>query len=97
MVKARKRESELTLKTATIRCERLTQPVVCAVLNSSQGEACILVASTKGYPDDFELTMDVDGATHVCRVVWRTETRLGVSFRQGLGGAERVGRIVEGG
>jgi hypothetical protein len=36
MVKLSKRESELALKSATIRCERVTQAVVCAVLNSSQ-------------------------------------------------------------
>jgi hypothetical protein len=87
MVKSTKRESELALKSATIRCERVTQAVVCAVLNSSQNEACILVTSTQGYPDDFELTMDVDGTTHVCRVLWRTGTRLDVSFRQEFGDA----------
>jgi hypothetical protein len=90
MVKSSKRQSELALKTATIRCERVTQSVACAVLNSSQNEACMLVASTQGYPDDFELTMDADGTTHVCRVLWRTGTRLGVLFRQEFGDAAGI-------
>jgi hypothetical protein len=66
------------------------QAVVCAVLNTSQAGACILVASAEGYPDDFNLIMDADGTTHACHVVWRTRTRLGVSFRQASGPADGV-------
>ena len=44
MVGSRRHERVPILKTATIQCECVEQAVVCAVLNTSQAGACILVA-----------------------------------------------------
>ena len=51
----------------------------CTVRNMSDAGARLRVASIIGIPDAFELAMD-DGRNIDCRVVWRTETELGVSF-----------------
>jgi hypothetical protein len=81
MAELRRHQRTGNLKTATIRYGEMTESVICTVVNLSQGGACIFMRQTDGVPDDFQLTMDADGTTHACRAIWRTKTRLGVSFR----------------
>ncbi|EJW11848.1 hypothetical protein A33M_2721 [Rhodovulum sp. PH10] len=68
------------MKTARIALGPKTPKIECAVRNLSEGGACLHVHSgTFGIPREFQLVFE-SGATHPCRVVWRTEQRLGVSF-----------------
>jgi hypothetical protein len=71
---------ELTLKTAKLHFEG-AEPIACAVLNVSHTGACILLSSTEGIPDAFELVLDFGGPTHVCSVAWRSKFKLGVWYR----------------
>jgi hypothetical protein len=50
----------------------------CTVRNLSGAGACLEVSTTYGMPGNFGLM--IDGARYSCRIVWRTETRLGVAF-----------------
>jgi hypothetical protein len=63
----------------------MSAPVACAILNQSRTGACLLVASTDGIPDTFDLVIDVaesesesPGTASACSVMWRTATRVGV-------------------
>jgi hypothetical protein len=38
------------------------------------------VASQLGIPDDFTLVVEIDHVKAPCHVIWRTATRLGVTF-----------------
>ncbi|MFD2648658.1 PilZ domain-containing protein [Devosia albogilva] len=51
----------------------------CTVRNLSDTGARLKVASIVGLPDSFDLVME-DGTRHACRVAWKTETELGVTF-----------------
>lgn len=76
----RRHPRELTLKTATLQFEG-SVPIACAVLNVSKTGACILLSSTEGIPDSFDLIMDPGGPTHTCSVAWRSKFKLGVWYR----------------
>jgi hypothetical protein len=76
----RKHERRLTLKTANIHLAGNGDKRECAVLDLSDGGACVIVASTTDVPDSFEMTTDRDGLTRACKVVWRRGNRLGLSF-----------------
>lgn len=68
------------LKTGRIAVSDKAPKIECAVRNISDAGACLQVHSgTFGIPREFELLLD-GGLRHPCRVVWRTESRLGVSF-----------------
>jgi hypothetical protein len=76
----RKHDRELTLKTAKIvSSDRLS--AACAILNISDGGACILVSNPLEVPDAFNLVTDFDGTIHGCDVAWRAGNRVGVAFR----------------
>jgi PilZ domain len=51
----------------------------CFVRNLSEGGACLQLASTAGLPSAF--TLDLGTTSRPCRVIWRTETQLGVTFK----------------
>lgn len=53
----------------------------CTVRNLSAGGACLEVGSPLGVPDTFDLVLDRDHSSHSCRVVWRSEKRIGVAFQ----------------
>lgn len=53
----------------------------CAVRNISLGGACLEVESPLGVPDTFDLVLERDQSSRSCRVVWRSEKRIGVAFQ----------------
>ena len=67
------------LKTGHIAFSEKVPKLECTVRNLSDTGACLQISTTTGMPASFDLI--VDGARHTCRIVWRTETRLGVAFR----------------
>jgi hypothetical protein len=81
MRKMRKQPRVLTLKTATIKFETMESAILCAILNISDAGACILVSDQAEIPETFELEIDPLGSNHTCRVEWRSENRIGVSFQ----------------
>ena len=79
---AEKRTSErhLTLQTARITCTDNSFSLECAILDVSDGGACILVPEGAPVPEMFTLSLDHDKSLHRCRRAWRKGARVGVSF-----------------
>jgi hypothetical protein len=55
----------------------------CVVRNISDTGAALDVASPVGIPAEFNLLISGDSAQQHCRVVWRTDKRIGVRFGSG--------------
>jgi hypothetical protein len=68
------------LRNAKIILDHRTSIVSCTVKNLSSQGACLSVASTYRLPDSFELTFEHGRSRRSCRVIWRTENKLGVAF-----------------
>lgn len=51
----------------------------CTIRNLSETGAKLVVTSSLGIPERFELAM-LDGRKFACAVAWRTETEIGVRF-----------------
>jgi len=58
--------------------------ISCVVRNISDGGACLEVASPVGIPPDFDLFIASDGRVMPCHLVWKSETRIGVAFRNAV-------------
>src|SRR6185295_593919 len=61
----------------------------CIVRNRSDTGACLQLNDTAGMPPSFELLIDGESENRNCQVVWQSDTRAGVEFRQisqGTGG-----------
>ncbi len=54
----------------------------CTIKNFSQGGALLLVESAIGIPSEFNLVVSSDNVSKACRVVWKTETQIGVAFAE---------------
>jgi hypothetical protein len=80
MDERRKFPRHRVLKGATIAFDHCTG-VSCMVRNLSDGGACIEMACVVGVPQNFMLVIDSDKGSRKSRVVWKTERRIGVSFR----------------
>jgi PilZ domain len=66
------------LKSGQIAFSDKVPKLECMVRNVSDTGACVQISTTVGMPTSFGLL--IDGVRHNCRVVWRTDTRLGVAF-----------------
>jgi len=58
-------------------CDKIDKPE-CTVRNFSEAGASFYISTTFGMPSNFALI--IDGVRHSCRIVWRTDTRLGVAL-----------------
>ena len=54
--------------------------ISCTVRNLSDRGANLEVESPVGIPDDFTLSIEADHVLRQCRVIWRTNHRIGVRF-----------------
>ena len=52
----------------------------CTVRNLSDTGAALSVESPVGIPSDFNLIVASDEVNRTCRVVWRKENRIGITF-----------------
>jgi hypothetical protein len=66
------------LKTAFIIISEKAPKLECTVRNMSESGAALLVSTTIGIPQNFDLV--VDGTRRHCRAQWRTDTKIGVMF-----------------
>jgi hypothetical protein len=80
MDERRKAQRLRALKAGSITFNR-TGSIDCRVRNMSPGGACLEVPSQLGIPDDFVLIIGHDGFRQTCHVVWRSASRMGVTFR----------------
>ena len=70
-----------TLKSARIVFNYSGSVIDCTVRNLTDIGACLHVPDSLGVPDQFDL-MFSGHERRPCHVVWRTDTKLGVSFEQ---------------
>jgi len=66
------------LKTAQIILSDKAPKLDCSVRNISTAGACLQVSTTYGIPASFDVI--IEGARRSCRSVWRSDTKLGVTF-----------------
>lgn len=71
----------LTLKTAKIFSNDTKHSLDCAILNESDGGACILIPEGSDIQDIFRLVIDPDGISRICDVRWKRKNRVGVIFK----------------
>jgi len=79
MEERRKAQRGRTLKAGSIAFNRAAG-IDCRVRNMSPVGACLEVSSQVGIPNDFVLIVSYDRFKQSCRVIWRSDTRLGVQF-----------------
>jgi hypothetical protein len=67
-----------------LKAGKITLPgggvIDCTVRNRSENGAALDVTSPIGIPETFVLVIEADHAQMQCRVAWRKEGRIGVSF-----------------
>jgi hypothetical protein len=56
--------------------------VPCAVRNLSASGAALEITSPLWFPDQFTLAVESEGLRKPCRIVWRREKRIGVTFTE---------------
>lgn len=66
------------LKSAFIVLSEKAPKVECVARNVSDIGAALEMSTTYGVPTNFDAS--IDGVRRRCRVVWRSDTRLGVMF-----------------
>jgi hypothetical protein len=81
MSEQRQHPRHRTLKAGRIVFNRKFSVMDCTVRNLSDGGACLVLGTVVGIPDQFELTVEPDGWTRLCRVAWKSENRMGVAFQ----------------
>src|SRR5436190_16161119 len=67
------------LKGAKILLNHHASVIDCTVRNLTNLGACLQVATPLGIPESFDLSFDAQSCRR-CRVVWRNENKLGISF-----------------
>jgi hypothetical protein len=76
----RVRKRTHVLRNAKIIVPRRSPVIYCTVENLTGRGACLKLASTFGVPETFDLTFEHGRTRRPCRVVWRTNDKLGVAF-----------------
>ncbi len=71
-----------TLRSGKVAFNYGRSVVDCTVRNLSPHGACLELESLVGIPDAFNLVLAGDPARHACRLMWRTEHRIGVAFEE---------------
>jgi len=68
------------LKSGKINVAEKAPAILCTVRNVSVTGACLQIDNHYGVPNDFAVT--IDGVQRPCHVMWRSELRIGVTFKQ---------------
>lgn len=55
--------------------------VSCLVRNLSEHGAALDVISPRDVPDRFRLALPLEGTSHQCRLIWRSDVEIGVTFQ----------------
>jgi hypothetical protein len=66
------------LKTAQIVLSEKAAKLDCAIRNLTDIGACLQVSTTYGIPANFDVI--IEGVRRPCRSIWRTDTKLGITF-----------------
>jgi hypothetical protein len=80
MLERRRVQRTRVLKGAKIILNDRASLFDCTVHNLTNVGASVHVPSTIGIPEVFALSFDFGRSTRGCRVIWRADDKLGVSF-----------------
>ena len=70
-----------TLKAGKIVFDHRSCVIDCMVRNVSATGACLEFPSTVGVPDRFDLVIAAESYPRPCRVAWKDNKRVGVTFQ----------------
>src|ERR1700749_3234430 len=76
-------ERRRAVRTNVYKCAKIVSPQFsrdCVVRDISTLGARVAMLSTAYIPDTFDLTFDAARTLRACRLVWRTETQIGIEF-----------------
>ena len=76
----RRNDRRRTYKGGRIFFNQARSVIDCTVKNFSQGGALLFVESAIGIPSEFNLVISPDNVSRACRVVWKSQTQIGVAF-----------------
>jgi hypothetical protein len=68
------------LKDAKIILNNRSSLFDCTVINLTNLGSCVYLPSSARIPNSFALSFDRARSSRRCRVIWRTESKLGISF-----------------
>jgi PilZ domain len=80
MEERRRVQRTQVLKGAKIILNGRSSMFDCTVRNLTNFGACLHLASPLGTPGTFDLTFDSARSSRLCRVIWRSQNKLGVAF-----------------
>jgi PilZ domain len=80
MLEKRQIQRTRVLKGAKIILDNRSSLFDCTVRNLTNHGASVHLASSVGIPDVFSLSFDFGRSSRRCRVIWRTENKIGVVF-----------------
>jgi len=80
VAKRKGQQRRRTLKPAKIVFDRRNCVIDCMVRNVSAAGACLVLPSTVGVPDRFDLVIASEPYPRPCRVAWKDDSRVGVTF-----------------
>ena len=78
----------LTFKTGKIVSVRHDLEIVAAILDISEGGACLLVPNIMDVPETFQFFVDCHFETYCCEVRWKAGHKVGIRFQPRVGGEE---------
>jgi hypothetical protein len=70
----------LTFRTGKIVCLQDDKEILAAVLDLSDGGACLLVPNILAVPDRFQFFADCVHETYCCEVRWKSGHKVGIRF-----------------
>jgi hypothetical protein len=76
----RTKRRQRTFKAAKIIFNQQRSVLDCTARDITETGACLVVGSSVGLPEVFELRIPIDNVKHSCRVMWRSPDRVGVKF-----------------
>ncbi len=84
MIERRQHKRFRTLEFGKATPLRNDSSIDCIVRNLSFEGACLQFDDTSGLPEEFHLKIPIENLKLVCRVIWRSQDRVGVAFRQSI-------------
>jgi hypothetical protein len=80
MQERRRVQRTRVLKDAKLILKSSSSLFDCTILNLTNIGSCLSLDSSVSVPDSFALSLDRALSRRPCRVIWRSENKLGVSF-----------------
>jgi diguanylate cyclase (GGDEF)-like protein len=80
MDERRQEHRQRTLKSGKIVFHNKKSVIDCLIRNLSDSEACLQINNSNGIPERIDLLVDGTRNLRPCRMVWATDTRLGIEF-----------------